>query len=118
VVAESAFSGYRAASDNYRNLLYNHAIFVNKQPGRLGMHYRNGREAKNGDKIVKLGGPGGEVVAFGVLHSATPGNDYCNGNIAAIQPPNDYACMVDCLHVDDLAAILKEKGLDKRPEGK
>ena len=53
------------------------------------MHYRNGREAKNGDKIVKL--EGGKVVSFGVLHSATPGNDYCNGNIAAIQPPNDYA---------------------------
>lgn len=31
------------------------------------MHYRNGREAKNGDKIVKL--EGGKVVAFGVrLH--------------------------------------------------
>lgn len=58
------------------------------------MHYRNGREAKNGDKIVKL--EGGKVVSFGVLHSATPGNDYCNGNIAAIQPPNDYACMCDC----------------------
>jgi hypothetical protein len=26
--------------------------------------------------------------------------------------------MCDCLHVDDLAAILAEKGLDKRPEGK
>ena len=37
------------------------------------MHYRNGREAHNGDKIVKL--EGGKVVAFGVLHSATPGND-------------------------------------------
>lgn len=24
----------------------------------------------------------------------------------------------DCLHVDDLAALLKEKGLDKRPAGK
>jgi hypothetical protein len=71
------------------------------------MHYRNGREAKNGDKIVKLGNSSGEVVCFGVLHSATPGNDYCNG-----------ACMCACLHVDDLAAILAEKGLDKRPAGK
>ncbi len=79
------------------------------------MHYRNGREAKNGDKIVKLSMEGGKVVAFGVLHSATPGNDYCNGNIAAIQPANDYACMVDCLHVDDLEAILAQAGLDKRP---
>jgi hypothetical protein len=32
---------------------------------------------KNGDKVVKLGGygSGAEIVAFGVLHSATPGND-------------------------------------------
>jgi hypothetical protein len=81
------------------------------------MHYRNGREAKNGDKLVKLDGSG-NVVAFGVLHSATPGNNYCNGYIAPIQLPNDYACMVDCLHVDDVAALLKEAGLEKRPIGK
>lgn len=80
------------------------------------MHYRNGREAKNGDKIVKL--EGGKVVAFGVLHSTVAGNDYCNGHIAVIQPANDYACMVDCLHVDDVATILTEGGLDKRPDGK
>lgn len=80
------------------------------------MHYRNGREAKNGDKIVKL--EGGKVVSFGVLHSAVPGNDHCNGNIAIIQSSNDYACMCDCLHVDDVAEVLKEKGLDKRPAGK
>lgn len=78
------------------------------------MHYRNGREAKNGDKIVSLSG--GTVEAFGVLHSAVPGNDYCNGNIAPVQPANAGACLCDCLHVDDLAAILAEKGLDKRPE--
>ena len=82
------------------------------------MHYRNGREAKNGDKIVQLGGIGGEVVTFGVLHSATPGNDYCNGTIAPLQDMRTGACMCDCLHVDDLAAILAEKGLDKRPAGK
>ena len=81
------------------------------------MHYRNGREAKNGDRIVKLN-EAGEVVAFGVLHGATPGNDYCNGNIAVVQSSTDYACMVDCLHVDDVAAILKEKGLGSRPAGK
>lgn len=80
------------------------------------MHYRNGREAKNGDKIVKL--QDGKVVAFGVLHSAVPGNDYCNGSIAVIQPASDYACMVDCLHVDDVAELLAVQGLDKRPAGK
>lgn len=82
------------------------------------MHYRNGREAQNGDKIVKLEIGTGKVVAFGVLHSAIPGNDFCNGNIAAIQPPNDYACMCDCLHIDDVAEVLAAQGLDKRPEGK
>ena len=80
------------------------------------MHYRNGREAKNGDKIVKLNG--GKIEVVGVLRDATPGNDYCNGNIAVIQSHNDLACMVDCLHNDDLAALLAEKGLDKRPPGK
>jgi len=80
------------------------------------MHCRNGREAKNGDKIVQL--EGGKVVAFGVLHSAVPGNDYCNGNIAVIQNSQQYACMIDCLHVDDVAGFLVEKGLDKRPAGK
>lgn len=80
------------------------------------MHYRNGREAKNGDKVVKL--EGGKIVAYGVLHSAAPGNDYCNGNIAPVQAINDYACMVDCLHVEDLEAILTAAGMGKRPDGK
>jgi hypothetical protein len=84
------------------------------------MHYRNGREAKNGDQIVQIGGygTGAQVVAVGVLHGATPGNDFCNGNIAPIQNPVTSACLADCIHIDDLAAILAEKGLDKRPEGK
>jgi ABC-type proline/glycine betaine transport system ATPase subunit len=79
------------------------------------MHYRNGREAKNGDRIVSL--EGGKVVRVGELADALPGNDYCNGKIIPI-PSEDTACLCDCLHVDDLAAILAEKGLDKRPDGK
>lgn len=84
------------------------------------MHYRNGREAKNGDKIVQIGGygTGSTVVTFGVLYDAVPGNDFCNGKIAPAQSPEANACLCDCLHVDDLAEILKEKGLDKRPEVK
>lgn len=81
------------------------------------MHYRNGKEAKNGDKIVQIGADG-KIEAVGVLHSAVPGNDYCNGYIAPTQSPVTIACMVDCITVEDLAEILKEKGLDKRPEGK
>lgn len=84
------------------------------------MHYRNGREAKNGDKVIQIGGYGdGAVVnAIGVLHDATPGNDHCNGYIAPIQNTITTACLCDCLHVDDVAEMLKERGLDKRPAGK
>lgn len=80
------------------------------------MHYRNGREAKNGDKIVSLEMGGSKIKSFGVLHSATPGNDFCNGGIAII--PDTMACLCDCLHADDVAELLAEKGLDKRPPGK
>ena len=55
---------------------------------------------------------------MGILYDAKPGNDFCNGSIAPIQNPVVGACMCDCLHMDDLAAMLAEKGLDKRPAGK
>lgn len=84
------------------------------------MHYRNGREAKNGDKIVQIAGygSGAEISAVGILYDAKSGNDYCNGSIAPVQQTVTGACMCDCLHVDDVAAMLQEKGLDKRPAGK
>jgi hypothetical protein len=85
------------------------------------MHYRNGREAMNGDTVIQIGGygsNGGTIVHLGILNNAQPGNDYCNGSIAGIHAGSASACMVDCLHVDDLMALLVEKGLDKRPEGK
>lgn len=82
------------------------------------MHYRNGREAKNGDTIVQLDMSTGKITHLGILYNASAGNDYCNGNIAPIQETRSGACMIDCLHVDDVAAILAEKGLEKRPETK
>lgn len=86
------------------------------------MHYRNGRPAKNGDKIVQIGNEG-EITAVGELRDAVPGNDYCNGDIytrvdGGTSVKATYACLCDCLHVDDVAELLKEKGLDKRPAGK
>ena len=83
------------------------------------MHYRNGREAKNGDTIISIAGYGdNKINALGVLYNATPGNDFCNGSIAPIQQTREGACMCDCLHVDDVMELLKTVGLDKRPEGK
>ena len=48
------------------------------------MHYRNGREAQNGDKVIQLDFEG-KITAVGILYNATPGQDYCNGAIAPIQ---------------------------------
>lgn len=81
------------------------------------MHYRNGREAKNGDKVIQIDSYG-SVQTVGVLHSAVPGQDYCNGQISQTAPNPIGACIVDCLHIDDVNEMLKEKGLDKRPAGK
>jgi hypothetical protein len=82
------------------------------------MHYRNGREAKNGDTIVSLGCNNGKVQAVGILYNAISGNDYCNGNIAPVQMGAQGACMCDCLHIEDVEVALAEAGLDKRPAGK
>lgn len=84
------------------------------------MHYRNGREAKNGDMIVQIGGypESNQIVAVGVLYGAKSGNDHCNGTIAPVQNSLTTACLCDCLHVDDVAAMLTEKGLHRRPAGK
>ena len=85
------------------------------------MHYRNGREAKNGDKIIQLDSMDtGNIVGFGVLYDAVPGNDSCNGSIAPIAygHQTQVACLCDCLHFDDVAEMLAEKGLDKRPDDK
>lgn len=86
------------------------------------MHYRNGREAQNGDKIVSLAGYGTGPVninAIGILFDAKPGSDYCNGSIAPIVGGAVVgACLCDCLHLEDVQALFVEKGLDKRPVGK
>lgn len=83
------------------------------------VHYRNGREAKNGDEIVQLETGSAKITGAGVLIRAVPGNDYCNGIMANDQSKSFVgACLCDCLHVDDVGALLAEKGLDKRPEGK
>ena len=79
------------------------------------MHYRNGREAKNGDKVVQIGE--GKIVNVGILYDAVVNNDYCNGYIAPIGSCVNTACLCDCLLMDDITAMLKEKGLDERPKG-
>lgn len=67
------------------------------------MHYANGREAKNGDKVLFLG-YGGPTA--GILYDATAGNDFCNGKIAVAKPNDPCPNLKECLHVDDVLALL------------
>ena len=67
------------------------------------MHYANGREAKNGDKVV-LFTYSGPVV--GVLYNAIAGNDFCNGNIAVTKPNDPCPNLKECLHLDDVLSLL------------
>ena len=68
------------------------------------MHYKNGREAKNGDKVIWLSSWGGSVV--GILYEATAGNDFCNGKIASIHPSDPMPNLAEVLHLDDVKSIL------------
>lgn len=67
------------------------------------MHYKNGREAKNGDKVVLFSNYGAPVV--GVLYDATAGNDHCNGKIAPCAPNDPMPNLKEVLHYDDVKAL-------------
>jgi len=68
------------------------------------MHYANGREAKNGDKVVYLSTYGPPVA--GILYDAVPGNDTCNGKIAVTSSTDPCPNMKECFHVDDIKAAI------------
>lgn len=66
------------------------------------MHYKNGRPAKNGDKVVWLNAYGGPVT--GILYDAVAGNDSCNGKLAPLQTNNPMPNLAECLRADDVVA--------------
>ena len=66
------------------------------------MHYKNGRAAKNGDKVVLIPSYGPPVA--GILYDAVAGNDQCNGRLAIPQPSDPCPNLSECLHADDVAA--------------
>lgn len=68
------------------------------------MHYKNGREAKNGDKVVLQDYNGSLIV--GILYDATAGNDFCNGRLAPINVSDPCPNLKDCLHLDDVKAAI------------
>ena len=70
------------------------------------MHYKNGREAKIGDKVVLL--PTYGVPMVGILYDAVAGNDYCNGNLAPIALSDPCPNLKECLHLDDVLGALTQ----------
>ena len=71
------------------------------------MHYANGREAKNGDKVVHVAYNG--QVSVGILYDALAGNDYCNGKLAITSPNDPQPNLKECLHLDDVKGLFPEK---------
>lgn len=66
------------------------------------MHYKNGREAKNGDKVVLIGAYDNATPVAGILYDAVAGNDYCNGRIAITTNQDPCPNLKECLHADDV----------------
>lgn len=71
------------------------------------MHYKNGREAKNGDKIVLF--PGYSAPVVGILYNAKAGNDFCNGKLALMTLSDACPNLKECLHLDDVLSALPEE---------
>lgn len=63
------------------------------------MHYKNGREAKPGDKVVSLANQ-----VTGIVHSINAGSTTCNGRLALISQNDAYVTLSECLHLDDVKA--------------
>lgn len=75
------------------------------------MHYKNGREAHNGDKVALIPTTSNGVLVVGILYNATAGNDYCNGRIALINQSDPFPNLKECLHLDDVLAAISSSAV-------
>lgn len=75
------------------------AIPPNKQKER--MHYKNGKEAKAGDKVIDL-----ESGRVGILHSPSPSATSCNAQIVPLED-SYYVTVGECVRLDDAIAAMK-----------
>ena len=76
------------------------------------MHYKNGREAKNGDRVVLLSGyvmGHANFLVSGILYDAVDGKDLENGRLAMMSPRDPCPNLSECLHLDDVASVLLDE---------
>lgn len=78
------------------------------------MHYKNGREAKAGDKIVCI--DNGQVVT-GIIHSLQAEAKTCNGRVAATTQSDAYVTVGKCMHVDDVLAQMDKVAAGSEAKG-
>jgi len=71
------------------------------------MHYKNGRPANNGDKVVLLGNQWNAPVA-GILYNAVVVDSNCIGRIAPTSPNDPCPNLANCLHADDIAQATSQ----------
>lgn len=72
-------------------------------------NYMNGREANHGDPVVQLDRDC-RIVGMGLVRSEPSSG----GNVILMEPCCLYAWTKDCLHVDDVAKILRDAGLGRK----
>ena len=78
------------------------------------MHYKNGRQARNGDKVMLIPSWGPIIdgvmqptPVVGILYDATAGNDTCNGRLAPISVNDPCPNLKECLRLDDALDFLR-----------
>lgn len=68
------------------------------------MHYKNGREAKEGDSVIGKAWVGKQRVVAGTIHSLNAGSQTCNGQVAVSIPGGVVQVCVtvgDFVHAED-----------------
>lgn len=78
-------------------------------PQYKNMHYKNGREAKEGDQVIgKFGWP--EKARVGTIHSLNAGAVSCNGTVGSIIPGGiiqSSATVGELYHAEDALALCE-----------
>lgn len=77
------------------------------------MHYKNGREARNGDPVIGPAWTGSKEIVAGTIHSIAPGCETCNCTVAIpiVGGVNQSSCRTvsDFYHAEDAFAAIEPK---------
>lgn len=78
------------------------------------MHYKNGREAKEGDAAIWLDN---KKVRVGIVHSISVSSDTCNCQFAYVIPGTvlqSWATLKEMYHVEDALLAIEPLALEPK----